>query len=160
MSKLVVIALLGLFLAVTLPRLGPVTGLQGGRQAGLQLQRWIEDLKARAVDDQRDLALVIDHLSGRMTGELLDGPQRGQALDQLQRAAGQRHFVDLLAVCHAELNLVRLALVELGRDVLAGCTLYTSTEPCAMCAGAIYWARIPEIVFGCSVDGLHGVSDG
>ena len=61
---------------------------------------------------------------------------------------------------HAELNLVRRALDELGRDVLAGCTLYTSTEPCAMCAGAIYWARIPTVVFGCSVEGLAAVTDG
>jgi len=61
---------------------------------------------------------------------------------------------------HAELNLVRRALVELGREALADCTLYTSTEPCAMCAGAIYWARIPTVVFGCSVDGLATVTDG
>ena len=35
-------------------------------------------------------------------------------------------------------------------DVLAGCTLYTSAEPCAMCAGAIYWAGIGRVVFGLS----------
>jgi tRNA(Arg) A34 adenosine deaminase TadA len=64
------------------------------------------------------------------------------------------------ATGHAELNLVRRAMAELGRAALSDCTLYTSTEPCAMCAGAIYWARIPEIVFGCSVEGLHGVTDG
>lgn len=61
---------------------------------------------------------------------------------------------------HAELNLVRRALTELGRDALTGCTLFTSTEPCAMCAGAIYWARIPTVVFGCSVEGLATVIDG
>ena len=36
------------------------------------------------------------------------------------------------------------------RQVLAGCTLYTSAEPCAMCAGAIYWAGIGRVVFGLS----------
>jgi tRNA(Arg) A34 adenosine deaminase TadA len=61
---------------------------------------------------------------------------------------------------HAELNLVRHALASLGRDALADCSLYTSTEPCAMCAGAIYWARIPRLVFACSVEGLHSVTDG
>ena len=61
---------------------------------------------------------------------------------------------------HAELNLVREALASLGRDALADCTLYTSTEPCAMCAGSIYWARIPRVVFGCSVGGLHSVTEG
>jgi tRNA(Arg) A34 adenosine deaminase TadA len=61
---------------------------------------------------------------------------------------------------HAELNLVRDAIATFGRDALRDCTLYTSTEPCAMCAGAIYWARIPKVVFGCSVEGLHSVTDG
>ena len=61
---------------------------------------------------------------------------------------------------HAELNLVRRALAEIGRDALTECTLYTSTEPCAMCAGAIYWARIPRVVFGCSVEGLASVTEG
>jgi tRNA(Arg) A34 adenosine deaminase TadA len=61
---------------------------------------------------------------------------------------------------HAELNLVRRALADPGRDALSDCTLYTSTEPCAMCAGAIYWARIPRVVYGCSVEGLHSVTAG
>lgn len=51
---------------------------------------------------------------------------------------------------HAETNLVRLASQQLDSAVLAGCTLYTSTEPCPMCAGAIYWAGIRRVVYGCS----------
>jgi len=50
---------------------------------------------------------------------------------------------------HAETNLVRLS-ASLGASVLATSTLYTSTEPCAMCAGAIYWAGIGRMVFGLS----------
>jgi tRNA(Arg) A34 adenosine deaminase TadA len=61
---------------------------------------------------------------------------------------------------HAELNLIREALANLGRDRLAECTLYTSTEPCAMCAGAIYWSRVRRVVFGCSVGALHEITDG
>ena len=63
-------------------------------------------------------------------------------------------------VGHAELNLVRHAMATLGREALSDSTLYTSTEPCAMCAGAIYWARIPRLVFGCSVEGLHSITEG
>ena len=37
---------------------------------------------------------------------------------------------------------------------LARCTLYTSTEPCAMCAGAIYWTGIGRVVYGLSERGL------
>ncbi|GAB4572976.1 MAG: nucleoside deaminase [Anaerolineae bacterium] len=49
---------------------------------------------------------------------------------------------------HAETNLVRIASRTLPPDVLATATLYTSTEPCAMCAGAIYWLGIPRVVYG------------
>lgn len=49
---------------------------------------------------------------------------------------------------HAELNLLRQACATIARDALAAATLYTSTEPCAMCAGAIYWAGVSRVVFG------------
>jgi tRNA(Arg) A34 adenosine deaminase TadA len=48
---------------------------------------------------------------------------------------------------HAEANLVRKACALYPPDVLAGCTLYTSTEPCAMCAGAIFWSGIGRVIF-------------
>ncbi len=61
---------------------------------------------------------------------------------------------------HAELNLVRQAFHELGKEVVQECTLYTSTEPCAMCTGAIYWAGIPRVVFACSEKRLGEIADG
>lgn len=51
---------------------------------------------------------------------------------------------------HAEMNLVREALKQYDPTFLHDCTLYTSTEPCAMCAGAIYWSGIGKVVYGCS----------
>lgn len=42
---------------------------------------------------------------------------------------------------HAEVVAIREACKELGSFQLTGCELYTSCEPCAMCLGAIYWAR-------------------
>ena len=48
---------------------------------------------------------------------------------------------------HAELNLVRAASGSFSEDELAGCTLYSSTEPCAMCAGGIYWSGIGRVVY-------------
>jgi tRNA(Arg) A34 adenosine deaminase TadA len=51
--------------------------------------------------------------------------------------------------CHAELNLVSLATRTIDREILKQCTLYTSTEPCAMCATSIYWAGIPRVVYSC-----------
>ncbi len=51
---------------------------------------------------------------------------------------------------HAELNLVRSSCKELSAETRAQATLYSSAEPCAMCAGAIYWAGIAKVVYGCS----------
>ena len=51
---------------------------------------------------------------------------------------------------HAERLLATQASKQFDSRVLAGCTLYTSAEPCAMCAGAIYWAGIGRLVFGLS----------
>ena len=48
---------------------------------------------------------------------------------------------------HAEVSAIRLACQELGTFSLAGCEIYTSCEPCPMCLGAIYWARIDKIYY-------------
>ena len=48
---------------------------------------------------------------------------------------------------HAELNLVRLASGKYDMDELGETTLYSSTEPCAMCAGGIYWSGIGRVVY-------------
>jgi tRNA(Arg) A34 adenosine deaminase TadA len=61
---------------------------------------------------------------------------------------------------HAEL-LACAAVARLLSDAeLAGCTLYTSTEPCPMCAGAIYWTGIGRVVFALSQDGLGRYVEG
>jgi tRNA(Arg) A34 adenosine deaminase TadA len=56
---------------------------------------------------------------------------------------------------HAELNLMRKASNKYDRDFLQKCTLYTSTEPCPMCAGAIFWGNVRRVVFGLSEEGLY-----
>ncbi|MGF7079903.1 nucleoside deaminase [Mucilaginibacter sp. UYCu711] len=48
---------------------------------------------------------------------------------------------------HAEVSAIRLACQELGTFSLEGCEIYTSCEPCPMCLGAIYWARIDKIYY-------------
>ena len=58
---------------------------------------------------------------------------------------------------HAETNLVRVAARELPPEIVAASTLYTSTEPCAMCSGAIYWAVIPRVVFALGSDELDRI---
>lgn len=49
---------------------------------------------------------------------------------------------------HAETNAVRQLSPRVGREELAKATLYSSGEPCVMCAGAIFWSGIRRVVFG------------
>jgi tRNA(adenine34) deaminase len=49
---------------------------------------------------------------------------------------------------HAETNAVRQLSPVVGREALAQATLYSSAEPCVMCAGAIFWSGIGRVVFG------------
>jgi tRNA(Arg) A34 adenosine deaminase TadA len=63
------------------------------------------------------------------------------------------------ATGHAELNLVRMASKHLDLEILNGSTLYTSTEPCIMCQGSIYWAGIARIVYGVSGSSLAELQD-
>ena len=57
---------------------------------------------------------------------------------------------------HAELNLIREASRKYECAILAKCTIYASTEPCPMCAGAIYWANVRRVVFGLSEKVFYG----
>ena len=59
---------------------------------------------------------------------------------------------------HAERLLATEACRALGTDVRARATLYSSAEPCAMCAGAIYWAGIGRVVYALSEQRLRGVT--
>jgi guanine deaminase len=49
---------------------------------------------------------------------------------------------------HAEVVAIRNACAQLGTFTLHDCKIYTSCEPCPMCLGAIYWARLSHIYFG------------
>ena len=61
---------------------------------------------------------------------------------------------------HAEMNLVSAAARQFSPDALSKMTLYTSTEPCAMCAGGIYWAGIRKVVYGCTAATLGEMAIG
>jgi len=59
---------------------------------------------------------------------------------------------------HAERLLSTQACTTLSPDILRDATLYSSAEPCAMCAGAIYWAGIGRLVYGLSEHRLRTVT--
>ncbi|HTY43513.1 MAG TPA: nucleoside deaminase [Thermoanaerobaculia bacterium] len=71
-----------------------------------------------------------------------DGRMLGRGRNRRERLADPTH--------HAEIEAIREASREAGTWRLDGTTLYTTVEPCAMCAGAAVNARIARIVFGCT----------
>jgi len=99
-----------------------------------------EALLRRAFDVARRSRAAGDHPFGSV---LADG--EGRALMEQGNGytseGGDR-------TAHAERLLASRAARAYGLAFLARCTLYTSAEPCAMCAGAIYWAGIGRVVYG------------
>jgi tRNA(Arg) A34 adenosine deaminase TadA len=86
-------------------------------------------------------------------GAILVGPD-GQVL--LERENGYRPDRDMTG--HAERVLATDACKAFPAELLARCTLYTSAEPCAMCAGAVYWAGIGRVVYGLSEKRLKSIT--
>ena len=105
--------------------------------------------------------------------------RRAIALSERARAGGRHPFAalvvsplgDVLAAAenravgpdsdatgHAELEAVRAASRHYSFETLATATLYSSAEPCAMCAGAIYWSGIGRLVYGLSESRLRALT--
>lgn len=56
------------------------------------------------------------------------------------------------ATCHGEMEAIRDASRTLESHDLSGAVLYTTAAPCPMCKGAILWANISEVYYGCNID--------
>ena len=67
-------------------------------------------------------------------------------------------FTEENALRHAETNLVEEAVASLTPEQIAGATLYTSCEPCAMCAGAMYWGGISRMFYAMSEHDLLDIT--
>ena len=67
---------------------------------------------------------------------------------ELLAAAGNRTRTDCDPTAHAEIVALRDAAAAIGNYRLIGATLYSTIEPCAMCAGALIQARIKRLVYG------------
>ena len=62
--------------------------------------------------------------------------------------AGNRTLAECDPTAHAEIIAIRAAAASLGSERLEGCDLYVTLEPCAMCAGAVAFARIRRLYYG------------
>jgi len=87
-----------------------------------------------------EVALRAKTLGRHPFGCILVGPE-GQVL-------AEQGNID--TVRHAESTLAQMSSLNWSREFLAECTLVTTFEPCAMCAGTLYWANIGRVVYGAS----------
>jgi tRNA(adenine34) deaminase len=98
--------------------------------------------------DQRLMALAIERArEAEAHGDVPIGAVVAREGEPLASAGNERELRGD-PTAHAEILAIRAAAEALGGWRLPGTTLYITLEPCAMCAGAIVLARIPEVVFG------------
>lgn len=64
--------------------------------------------------------------------------------------ASNRVTLDHDPTAHAEVSAIRKAAARIGTHDLSGCEIFTSCEPCPMCLGAIYWAHLDRVYYGCN----------
>jgi tRNA(Arg) A34 adenosine deaminase TadA len=100
-----------------------------------------------------EIARRARHNGNHPFGALLAGPDGDVLL-----TAENTVVTDKDCTGHAETNLMRLASQKYTPEFLAGCSLYTSTEPCAMCSGAIYWGGVGRVVFALSETALYEIT--
>jgi len=87
-------------------------------------------------------------IKARAAGEIPIGACLIDNRDEILAVAGNRTIADCDPTAHAEILALRAAAKKIGNYRLTETTLYTTIEPCAMCAGALVNARIKRLVFG------------
>lgn len=100
-----------------------------------------------------DVARAAQAAGNHPFGAILVGPGGTVLMEQGNGFSDGR---DMTA--HAERVLMTRASQAHMPAFLAGCTMYTSAEPCAMCAGAAYWAGIGRVVYGLAEHDLRALT--
>lgn len=112
-----------------------------------------------SVDDLERLRVtILVASSSRVNGNHPFGSVLTDAAGTVVLEAENTVLTERDATGHAETNLVRLASHRYTPAELAGFTLYTSCEPCAMCSGAIYWAGIGRVVYALAEAELYAIT--
>lgn len=137
----------------------PVTPIHGGIDLGAPKSGGIYVLKLASImlsEDHVFLRRAIQLAwSARQNGNYPFGAVLVGVGGEVLAEADNTVLTDHDCTAHAELNLVRLVSGEYDLGTLAECTLYSSTEPCAMCAGAIHWSGIGRVVYALSEERLY-----
>jgi tRNA(Arg) A34 adenosine deaminase TadA len=97
----------------------------------------------RAIELARHSAIVLRTGSPFGCVIVRDGEIVGEGVNQVPASNDP--------TAHAEVVAIRSACANLGTYALAGCTVYTTGEPCPMCYAAAWWARIDEIYFASTI---------
>ena len=101
-------------------------------------------------EDEKYMRLALDEAQqAYMAGEI---PIGAVVVCQNRVIARAHNLTETLCdvTAHAEMQAITAAANTLGGKYLTNCTLYVTVEPCSMCAGAIGWAQLPRIVYGCA----------
>ncbi len=108
-------------------------------------------------DDERFIRMAIDEArKGAFIGEIPVGAVIVSEGEVIAKAHNQReNLADPTA--HAEILVIQQAAGKLKHWRLVGCELYVTKEPCPMCAGAIYQARLKRLIYGVT-DGKAGAA--
>jgi tRNA(Arg) A34 adenosine deaminase TadA len=104
----------------------------------------------RLIREAFRLAWAARERGDRPFGALLAGPDGAVLAEAHDTVVTSRD-----PTAHAEVNVIRALRGRVAPEFLRRATLYASAEPCAMCAGAVFWSGVRRVVFGLSTPRLH-----
>ncbi len=113
------------------------------------------------IDDFPYMDLALTEASAAATrGEVPVGAVIVSAEGEILAAAGNRVIELCDPTAHAEILAIRQAAFKMDSERLAGCDMFVTLEPCAMCAQAISFARIRRLYFGAVDEKSGGITVG
>lgn len=118
----------------------------------------VPDLSDATDDEARVREAIALATAARAAGRHPFGALVLDARGDVLARAGNESAAGEDPTAHAETLAIRLAAAAHGGARLAGGTLVTSAEPCAMCAGAAYWAGLARVVYGLSERRLRDIT--
>ncbi len=107
--------------------------------------------KPNFINLEQDKVFMRLALEAAQSAYLLDEVPIGAVLvfeEKVVSVGYNRTRLDIDPTAHAEIIVIKDGAKEMGNYRLAGTTLYTTVEPCPMCAGAMIWARVARLVYG------------
>lgn len=102
----------------------------------------------RSQDDEAWMQIALEQ--ARLAAQAGEVPVGALVLrdDKIIAVGHNRNLLDSDPTAHAEIIVLRRAAARLGNHRLIGCTVYSTIEPCSMCAGALIHARVSRLVYG------------